>query len=1138
MVYIFVAIILVLYLLLAWFVGTFLRLQGASLWILRGSLTLIGLAGVWLFFWFYRRTKEEGALSQQSAAPVDELAVLLRQADHKLRASKQRSLNSFPVVFVLGELNSAKTSTVIHSGLEPELLAGHIFHDSDVVPTAGINVWFARDTIFIEASGKVTSDFRAWTQLLRQTSPGRLSAAVGQGVQAPRAALVCLSCESFVSVNNSAKTLGSRLKEMAQSLGAPFPVYVVFTKLDRIPHFAEFVGNLSSKESAQVLGATLPHITIQGVFAEEEGARLTKAFDQLIYAVAERRVDYLGREAVAEKLPGIYEFPRELRKIRNAAIQFLVELTRPTQLNANPFLRGFYFSGVRAIVVNDAIALAAPARAASVSASGATRMFNFADTAPEPAPNVSPRAVQSRKVPEWTFLPHLFTDIVLRDRVAFSSSHQSMRVDQLRRVGLASIAGICLIISIALLFSFFSNHRLQLEVERTATRLAATAPSPLELPEKGKLQLLDLLRGSLTTLNEFQTDGPPLSYKWGLYSGDRIHPTARTLYFENFQRLLLTSTQARIASKLRQLPDIPSPTDDYGEVYNSLKAYLMTTTNPEKSVKSFLTPILLDRWSSGRGVDQERLDLARVQFDFYSEDLPRGNPLSISPDVAAVERARHYLIQFNEIERIYQKLLFEAGRNNPSLSFNRMYPGSAAVVVNSHEIPGAFTPNGFKAVQEAIRNPDKLFGGEEWVLGDKGASNLSPDRLKGQLQARYTADFVHHWRAALKATTMVRYSSLADAAAKLQTLSGNASPLLQLFTLVALNTSVDSSTIGNAFQPAQLMAGKPEQPVGGANQPYVQALLQLQTSVAALAVAYPNGTTDPAATQPVQQAATNARGAVGQIAQSFRVDSEGQLDAQVRKLMEDPILNTEALVRAIGPGTLNAAGRTLCNQFQALARKYPLNPRATEEATLEDLKFFQPGSGALWSFYEANLKNVLQRQGNQFVANPSAPIRISAAFVDFLHRAAAISDALFASPGQPSLSRFTYTLQQPVTKGIDRLSLDLDGRTLAGPGGNSQQFVWPGEGQGLRLTASYLGSRPVGLRNYPGNWGVFHFFQDVQWTPKGAAYELTLPIKAGEQQSFLPDGTPLFIRYEIDANGAQFFHNYWQGLHCPPIGAH
>ena len=53
--------ILIVYLVLVWFVGSWLQLHGSDLWILRGGLWLIGLIGAGTFLWFYRKKKAEQA---------------------------------------------------------------------------------------------------------------------------------------------------------------------------------------------------------------------------------------------------------------------------------------------------------------------------------------------------------------------------------------------------------------------------------------------------------------------------------------------------------------------------------------------------------------------------------------------------------------------------------------------------------------------------------------------------------------------------------------------------------------------------------------------------------------------------------------------------------------------------------------------------------------------------------------------------------------------------------------------------------------------------------------------------------------------------------------------------------------------
>ena len=72
---------------------------------------------------------------------------------------------------------------------------------------------------------------------------------------------------------------------------------------------------------------------------------MTWAFNQLFHSFCDHRLLLLPREGDATKVPQSYEFPREFRKLRTALVQFLVDVCRPSQLRAGPFLRGFYFSG-------------------------------------------------------------------------------------------------------------------------------------------------------------------------------------------------------------------------------------------------------------------------------------------------------------------------------------------------------------------------------------------------------------------------------------------------------------------------------------------------------------------------------------------------------------------------------------------------------------------------------------------------------------------------------------------------------------------------------------------------------------------------------------------------------------------------
>lgn len=727
-------------------------------------------------------------------------------------------------------------------------------------------------------------------------------------------------------------------------------------------------------------------------------------------------------------------------------------------------------------------------------------------------------------------MPYLFSEVILRDRAALGTSSQSSKTNTIRRALLAALAIVFVVLAIAFLVSFLNNRGLQQDVIAANRSLAATVPGPVEIPTAEQLRQLDHLRATMVTLETNQKDGAPLSYRWGLYNGDRLYPEARRVYFGYFRRLLLDSTQKSIVTTLRQLPAKPGPTDQYREPYEALKAHLITTNRHDQSSKEFLAPVLLRIWSAGKGLDAERTDLARKQFEYYSDALIAADPYSSASDSLAVGNARNYLTQFNGTERIYVNMLTAAGKNIPAVNFNRQFPGSAQAVVNSYEVAGGFTKDGFAAMQSALQNPQKFFGGEEWVLGEKNVLPVNQASLQQDLRNRYYGDFVSQWRNFLRATRIVGYGSLKDANVKLQALSGNNSPLLQLFRVAQKNTNVDIPNMANAFQPVQALAKDSSDQVliTPANQPYMDKLLALQNSVSTLTL---NSAPQPD-TGPILAAAAAAKNTVGSIAQSFRIDSDGHVDATVKKLMEDPITYVESLAGKVAPGALNGAGKIFCEQYNALANKYPFSA-SPAEATLQDIAaVFQPGTGTLWTFYDANLKSILLRQGFQFVMSPSATMHVSGQFISFMNHAAGISEALYPA-GSPQ-PHFTYTLRQLPSKGIEQISLTIDDQTLAGEG-QSKQFTWTGSPTST-VKGTYTTSNSP-FASEQGLWAPFHLMDEARWI-SGPTPTLEWPLEIGQSHrpQTLPDGTPMVIRYELSA-GAQMFRRESLGMRCPAVGA-
>lgn len=1137
---------------LSWVVTGLLQLTGTAQMIVR--MLLMGLvASAFAGFYAYRtkreRAKAEAAQGGYAAAAgaEKEIEVFIRDAETRLAQSavgKEAKLAELPVFFLLGEKGSAKTSIFVHSGVEPDLLAGQVYQDNAIVSTRPVNFWLAQKSVFVEAGGQLVADAGRWATLIKRVNPkGRNP--FRRRPHSPRAAIVYLDGETFLKPNAeealtlTARNLRTRLGEISQALGIRLPVYVVFSKLDRLGHFTDFVGNLTDEEVMQVLGVTLPLRGDReqgGVYAEEESCRLTAAFDGLFRALCDKRLAFLAREHDPEKLPAVYEFPREFRKLRNSVVRFLVDLGRPSQLRANPFLRGFYFSGVRPVVIKEN----APALRSSPAPGYkrvATGFFGSPSLAAADDPMGEPG--RTRRVPQWLFLGHLFSNVVLRDRAAMGASGQSLRTELMRRVLAASVAGLCLLWSIGLTVSFFRNRALEERVTDAVHGIShETGGAAQELPSLVSLERLDALRETVEQLSFWEREGAPWSLRWGLYVGHDLYPSARRLYFASFHQLLFGQTQLALLDWLRKLPDKPGPSDEYKPTYDDLKGYLITTSHHEKSTRDFLPQLLMDKWAAGRQVDQARADLARRQFDFYADELFIANPFSSDNEGGSVEHARSYLAQFNAIESIYQFIIAEASRQKPAVNFNKKFPGSAKYVINDKDVTGAFSADGWKFVDNAINNVKLFFGGEAWVLGDHNYGALDPAQIVPLLRDRYHKDFIANWRAYLANSQIAAYRSVPDAAEKLKQLSGNESYLLGLFCLASVNVDPASDDAKAPYQPVQYVtpASCTDRYVQANNSAYMSALTALQTSIDRVAKAG-NDVKDDMISQ-TQTDATNGYRVIGQIAQNFRADREGHVDAMVQKLMEDPIRQAEAILGRLGPAQLNTEGRRVCGDFFALAKKYPFDTGSKIDATLQDVdQIFRPSDGRLAQFYQSNLKNYLTLQGNEYVRAQGSRVQITDAFLRFFNRAMAFSNALYKNGAKdPSIA---YAMRALPAEGLKSVTLSLDGQVLKADakGGQFQDFTWPGASAHAANLSGSLGGAELGFITYDGLWAVFRFFGDAdRFQASGSNYTLQWVPRQGQsgQPIRLDSGKSLMLPFLLDLKGAPpvFQKGYLSGFNC------
>jgi type VI secretion system protein ImpL len=718
----------------------------------------------------------------------------------------------------------------------------------------------------------------------------------------------------------------------------------------------------------------------------------------------------------------------------------------------------------------------------------------------------------------------LFSQILLADKSALETSRASTRTSFLKRALLATASVIILIVLTLISISFLKNRSLE---ERVA-KAAAAPVSPVSLgtfAAVGDLESLDKLRAVLTELEGYRKDGPPMMDRFGLYKGDVLYPVACQAYANKFRTLLLAPTQENILTKLRAVPATPAPDSDYGATYRPLKAYLITASNPDpdtaQDTVDFLPAALMTEWAGNGTPDANLSQLAQTQFQFYANLLPGSsscmtNAVGGKNDVV-IAHARFYLNGFQGFQHVYQSMLAAANHKVSGFSFNDKFPGSSQYIFDNYPVQGAFTKGGFAFMQDAILHPDPYFRGEEWVLGPSSGPPIDRVALSAQLKAAYIADYIQIWRTYLTKAQFIPYKNFADAGNKLGALDSNTSAMLELFSLISVNTGVAAPEISSVFQAPQSVV-PPSNPdnrfIAQTNQAYIQSLQGLEGSVKTLSL-NPTSANDPTAAGPVVQAALMAEQAAETLRNGFVPDPAG-LDKTSFALLEAPIQSAKNLAAQAPANAAGGGAKTFCAQIGPVLAKFPFNPQSTTEASTDEVaQVFAPGTGSFAQF-GSSLKALVVQQGSQYVPAPGSTVHISPAFINFLSNSQRISSALFPGGGnQPSLD---FTLSEVKTSGVSEAVLNIDGKQISA-GGQSATFHWVSQPSSKITLATQKNTAPV----MTGPWSVFHLgFSAPQVSPNRLKFSFSFNNQ-----------TPEIVLFDASGPGAPLLNpEFMKGFHC------
>ena len=368
----------------------------------------------------------------------------LRKSHRKKRGNP---LYVLPWYMIIGESASGKTTAITSARLSSPF--AEITRTSGISGTRNCDWWFFEQAILIDTAGRWAipvdegRDKEEWQKFLSLLSKYRKKEPLN-GLVVTIAADK-LTDSSQETLEETGKSIRSRIDEIMRVLGAKFPVYVLVTKCDLIQGMTQFCDGISEKTEKvhdQALGAlrNLPKDAQHDLSKD-----MDKFSGSIIHTIGERLKDFrlilLQKHGSKGHEPGLLLFPEEFEKLKPGLEAFVRGAFQANPFQETPFLRGLFFS------------------------SGKQEGSPFSHFLKELG------LIEEKEVLPGTskglFLHDIFTKILPSDRSLFAPTQSFIEWRRMiKYLGLASWFAIALTACILLYTSYNKNHNTLAEVKQ------------------------------------------------------------------------------------------------------------------------------------------------------------------------------------------------------------------------------------------------------------------------------------------------------------------------------------------------------------------------------------------------------------------------------------------------------------------------------------------------------------------------------------------------------------------------------------------------------------------------------------------------------------------------------------------------
>ena len=986
------------------------------------------------------------------AASAEEAVQFLKASN--LGAGGKDAVYSLPWYVIAGAPRSGKTSLVVGSNLNFQTLPSQRQSEQKFVrPTGNVDWRVTSDAVFVDTAGRYQTegiDGEEWTSLLDTLKKYR-------GDRPIDGFILTVNTESILKaderkVEETAKVLRKRLDEAMAKIDLPFPVYLVFTNADAMEGFRDSFSNSKNEGKTLVWGSTFP---IEK--SENSQTLFDGEFEILHNSLMKRRIVRLSAPFSPVRQLRIFNFPLHFGSARRRFGAFVNTLFRPDPFSRNPFLRGFYFTA------------SPPARSTGNAPASVAAAY---------------------------FSERFIRDVVLRDRdlvKTYLATRQRAPILGWLLTGLGTLLVLGLLAMSAV--SLFNNRRLLEDAQARGVDLvqmvkADAGRDPLAKKEQAvrdELTTTDNLRQLLVRLDDNDRNSPPLSMRFGLYSGETIYkkhllPMYLSVVEQRFKEPALKKLVADLTAFSAGTP-VANPsklTDDEEKLLEKnldrLKAYLMLSgAYKEQAQANVVADVLRDYWSTESKVPADMKQVADQQLDFWAKQIDRTDvnfptfPVDQKLVAAVRTKLKDYPPEYRYLSRKVTEISKQVDESVGPTTVDSILTRNGAdtsFTTGTYQVPGAFTRPGLDLMKEAIKNADQEMQKDDWVMGDAGKADVpSPSKI-ARIEDRYYRDYTIHWDQFIQDASVRPYKDRNDAANAFQAFSLPNSPLKIILREAARNTNLaedpnegwwawikkylftrNSSNAPltepeKAYKPLFEFIGPPDARDKTPADGYALEMNQVFVSL------NKNATSDDGLKRAGEEMANDKdplgiKNREGQISNKISMFNATPAGQGIATLLMEPIARLRSLMSVGGKEVL---AKTWSDQIlpgsKEIEKGFPFED-GTAEADLKNLSLFlAPGDGKLSRFYDDKLKSYFEEANGQLRVRQGSDLQFSDDFVAYLNNAFALRKALFGTSSTPKFE-YEFTLR-PVKDAL--FEITIDGQKTTSEGTGSLRGTFPASG--------------------------------------------------------------------------------------------